>query len=217
MHFSVITPTPGREREAMHQLLKGAYHEHQWVWQFFPSPPGTPRDHIFRRADQGQAMRFYVVSARSPVAFSEAWVVQSRAYGPQLEAGDVLEFELRANPVITRRVGDRQQRHDVVMDAKMHPLANSGDADGYTLVRTACTQWLSRQGSRHGFQLDDASLSVEGYTQHAAKRDELRFSTVDYRGMLTVREPDAFVRMLCTGLGHAKAFGCGLMLVRRPL
>lgn len=215
MHFSVITPTPGREREAVHQMLQGAYQEHQWVWRFFPSAPGAPRDHIFRRTDQGQAMRFYVVSARPPVTFSDAWTIQSRAYAPQLGVGDVLEFELRANPVITRRVGGRQQRHDVVMDAKKH--ADAGSADSYALLRTSCTQWLSRQGARHGFHVDEASLSVEGYTQHVAKRDELRFSTVDYRGMLTVGDPGAFVRMLGTGLGHAKAFGCGLMLVRRPL
>ncbi|MBW2329897.1 MAG: type I-E CRISPR-associated protein Cas6/Cse3/CasE [Deltaproteobacteria bacterium] len=33
--------------------------------------------------------------------------------------------------------------------------------------------------------------------------------------MLTVTEPDAFKGVLQFGIGPAKAFGCGLMLVRR--
>jgi CRISPR system Cascade subunit CasE len=66
MYFSVITPTPGKEPEAVMQLCQGVYAEHQWLWRFFPSAEGTSRDHIFRRADHGQSMRFYVVSKRPP-------------------------------------------------------------------------------------------------------------------------------------------------------
>ncbi|MBN9476966.1 MAG: type I-E CRISPR-associated protein Cas6/Cse3/CasE [Bordetella sp. SCN 67-23] len=219
MHFSVITPTPGLEHEAVRQLLPGAYTEHQWLWRFFPSEAGTARDHIFRRTDQGQAMRFYVVSKRPPVAFSDAWSVRTRPYAPRLQNGDELEFELRANPVVTRRHEDgKSRRHDVVMDAKTRAKTEgSQPATGYSLVRSACTTWLSQQGEQHGFQVDEASLSVDGYIQHVAKEDQLRFSSVDFRGGLRVTDQDAFSAMLASGLGHAKAFGCGLMLVRRPL
>ena len=43
----------------------------------------------------------------------------------------------------------------------------------------------------------------------------LRFSTVDLSGELTVLEPEIFANALYDGIGHAKAFGCGLLLVRR--
>ncbi|MBI5196048.1 MAG: type I-E CRISPR-associated protein Cas6/Cse3/CasE [Nitrospirae bacterium] len=33
--------------------------------------------------------------------------------------------------------------------------------------------------------------------------------------MLKVVEPDAFVQIIHQGIGRAKSFGCGLMLVRR--
>lgn len=219
MHFSVITPTPGRENEATHQLLAGAYAEHQWLWRFFPSEAGSARDHIFRRADLGQAMRFYVVSKRPPVAFSEAWSVKTRPYAPRLQAGDELEFELRANPVVTRKHEDgKSRRHDVVMDAKRRAKEEGSErASGYSLVRSACTAWLNQQGGQHGFLIDEAGLSVDGYTQHVGKADSIRFSSVDFRGGLRVTDPDAFAATLASGLGHAKAFGCGLMLVRRPL
>lgn len=219
MHFSVITPTPGLEHEAVRELFHGAYAEHQWLWRFFLSEAGTVRDHIFRRADQGQAMRFYVVSKRPPVPFSDAWSVRTRPYAPRLQDGDELEFELRANPVVTRQHGDgKNRRHDVVMDAKKRAkMEDSKAPSGYSLVRSACTAWLCQQGQRHGFQVDEDSLSVDGYTQHVGKEDQLRFSSVDFRGVLQVTDQQAFAEMLTSGLGHAKAFGCGLMLVRRPL
>lgn len=41
-----------------------------------------------------------------------------------------------------------------------------------------------------------------------------RFSTVDFSGERTVTDPGLFGTALPTGIGHAKAFGCGLLLVR---
>jgi CRISPR system Cascade subunit CasE len=38
---------------------------------------------------------------------------------------------------------------------------------------------------------------------------------VDVSGLLTVIHPVHFLATLCGGLGHAKGFGCGLMLIRR--
>lgn len=218
MHFSVITPTPGKEHEAIRLLCHGAYAEHQWLWRFFPSAEGSPRDHIFRRADQGQAMRFYVVSQRPPEPFSDAWTVRTKPYSPQLEIGDELEFELTANPVVTRRTEGKHKRHDVVMDAKRRAQATGvTPASSYDSLREACSTWLQAQGVKHGFTLDSEELFVDSYAQHAAKQGQLRFSSVEFRGRLKVTHPEAFQAMLFRGLGHAKAFGCGLMLVRRPL
>jgi CRISPR system Cascade subunit CasE len=218
MHFSVITPTPGMELQAVHQLAQGAYSEHQWVWRFFPAEPGTARDHIFRRDDRGQVTRFYVVSKRPPLSFSEAWTVQTRDYAPRLQGGDELEFVLCANPVITRKLDGKHQRHDVVMDAKRRAKVDGSEPEPtHARVRSACVGWITAQAQRHGFDVDTDSLSVEGYTQHIGKHEQLRFSSVDFRGRLIVKKPETFTAMLMTGIGHAKAFGCGLMLVRRPI
>ena len=44
---------------------------------------------------------------------------------------------------------------------------------------------------------------------------EATFGVLDLRGRLTVRSPEVFVEALLAGFGRAKAYGCGLMLVRR--
>jgi CRISPR system Cascade subunit CasE len=38
---------------------------------------------------------------------------------------------------------------------------------------------------------------------------------VTFEGVLTVQDPDALVRHLENGVGPAKAFGCGMLMVRR--
>ena len=43
----------------------------------------------------------------------------------------------------------------------------------------------------------------------------IRFSVLDFTGVLEVRDPAAFLAAIARGFGRAKAFGCGLMLIRR--
>lgn len=228
MYFSLITPTEGRERDAAHEWASGPYVEHQWLWRLFPAPEGTPRDFLFRRRDLGEIPRFYVVSKRPPLTQSTAWNIQTRDYAPALEVGTRLRFDLRANPVVTPHAHDgKRGRHDVVMQEKKRLLKERGlarwedwqDDDKpalYALVREACGAWLRSRASRLGFEVDEEILAVDGYQRHSEKKDgRLRFSTVDFSGELTVNDPSAFAGSLRDGIGPAKAFGCGLMLVRR--
>jgi CRISPR system Cascade subunit CasE len=226
MHFSLITPKPGHERDAAHEWTGGAYLEHQWLWRFLPAPPGTARSFVFRRRDVDGLPRFYVVSKREPVAPSSHWQVQSTPYAPSLDAGDWLSFDLRANPVVTtRNAAGKAARHDVVMQEKKRLLSANGLAcwADWTapdrpalpdLVRRTCSQWLLARCARLGIAVDPASLSIEGYEQHRGKQGELRFSSVDFSGDLQVLDADALRQALFLGVGHAKAFGCGLLLLR---
>ncbi|MBI1906013.1 MAG: type I-E CRISPR-associated protein Cas6/Cse3/CasE [Rhodocyclales bacterium] len=234
MYFSLITPHPSFERRAAHEWLGGAYCEHQWLWRFFPSPVGTERDFLFRRRDADGLPRFYVVSQRTPRPDSDAWQVQCREYRPQVPSGARLSFELRANPVVSRADEKGAKRHDVVMDTKKRLLAARGlpnwgawtsdriTADGqpdpppplYELVLAACTDWLTSRSEQHGFALDESTVSVAAYEQHGGKRGQLRFSTVDLAGELVVTDTARFATTLANGIGRAKAFGCGLLLVR---
>jgi CRISPR system Cascade subunit CasE len=235
MYFSLITPCPGLERSAAHDWFGNAYGEHQWLWRFFPAPEGTERDFLFRRRDVDGLPRFYVVSRRRPEAYTTAWQVQSREYRPSLHLGTRLSFELRANPVVSRSQADGSRRHDIVMDEKKRLLAlrdlpdwkawapDRTGADGkpdprppvYDLVHRTCTAWLAARAERHGFSLDMSSMSVAAYQQHGGKRGQLRFSTVDFAGHLVVTDAERFAHALAGGVGRAKAFGCGLLLVRR--
>jgi CRISPR system Cascade subunit CasE len=41
------------------------------------------------------------------------------------------------------------------------------------------------------------------------------FGVLDISGVLEVRDPARFLARLIQGFGRARAFGCGLMLIRR--
>lgn len=240
MYFSVITPEECLLRQAANELAQSSYAVHQWLWKFFPSSVDQTRDFIFRRHEHEQMPRFYVVSQRPPKAFSEAWQVQSRAYDPQLQAGQRLSFQLHANPVITKKNNmGKSQRHDVVMQAKKqlleeHSLGKDAKwADWkdesskpllYELVQKHCAEWLDGAAKRNGFEIvltdenePQRKLQVDAYEQSKAdKRDHnIRFSAVDFSGELLVTNPELLQQALFNGIGHAKAFGCGLLLVRR--
>jgi CRISPR system Cascade subunit CasE len=226
MYFSLITPEAGREREAIQQRLNGAYADHQWLWELFPAPAGTARDFLFRRQEVHGMPRYYVVSSRKPNAEQRAWQVQTRDYAPDIAAGTRLHFDLRANPTVRHGRDGKSTRHDVVMEAKRQMLATrsltrwADWTDGerpslYSVVQQSCSAWLARRSEPLGFAVDRDSLVVESYEQlddRSGRR--LQFTTVDFNGQLTVIDPLAFASALMDGIGPAKAFGCGLLLIR---
>ncbi len=228
MHFSLITPVVGHEREAARDWMQGAYEQHQWLWRFLPAPEGTKRNFLFRRRDVDGLPRFYVVSPEQPRSPSLNWQVSSKPYAPVLQAGAVLDFNLRANPVVTvRSDSGKAARHDVVMQAKKQLLRERGltrwadwvgsDRPAVAdLVQRSATAWLVARCERLGIELVDSgnSLRADGYEQHQGKGGTLRLSSVDFSGRLRIIQPEALRTALYLGVGHGKAFGCGLLLVR---
>lgn len=58
--------------------------------------------------------------------------------------------------------------------------------------------------------------SAESLPGHRGQRKgQPQFGILDLAGHLEVIEPTTFMTALGTGFGRAKAFGCGLMLIRR--
>lgn len=211
-------------RELGRAIPSNAYAEHQVIWKLASAGPDERRDFLFRREQDGHWPTFYLLSPREPDTYSSHWVIESKAYRPKLEPGQRLAFALRANPVRSRREGEgekggRRIRDDRVMDAKrqeqaLAPDQRSSQAD---LVQREGPKWLQERSERNGFAIE--AVCVDDYRQHRLYKrgaaQPIRFSTLDYQGILRVTDPDLLLLALQKGLGHAKAFGCGLLLVRR--
>ncbi len=88
-------------------------------------------------------------------------------------------------------------------------------------VAAAGRDWLARQLEGAGAVLvaPEERLRVDGYAQIEIPRGRrgrpVRFSVLDFDGLLEVRDPERFLASVRHGFGKAKAFGCGLMLIRR--
>lgn len=231
------------EREAFWREVSKPYGAHQALWSVFSRGPDQKRDFLFRAEEPGGRPTFLVLSAQAPEPPADGtWLVHSKPFEPTLRVGQRLGFRLRASPVVRRgekaehSARARAHRHDVVMD-----LTRSMKREGRPLpalterIASAGTSWLEKQGARAGFRLVDAvvedigddglleersrpALRVEGYCQHRIVRkgsSPIRFSTLDFEGLLEVSEPKAFLAQVRAGFGPQKAFGCGLMLLRR--
>ena len=204
---------------AAHAVTRDGYRLHQALWQIFQMPTATPRDFLYRRLEAAHWPSFYVISARQPVDTQGVWSIQSKPYAPQLAAGQRLAFALCANPVVTKP-GPRGKpvRHDVVMNAKQQrQVQDEAPMAMGTLIEQVGRTWLEARAESHGFRLEQ--VRVDGYRQHqfrkARREQRIRLSTLDFNGLLTVLDAEQLRHTLFTGVGPAKGFGCGLLLVRR--
>jgi CRISPR system Cascade subunit CasE len=225
MYFSRVTINAREaEPEKLVALVKGdLYAIHQTLWHLFPTDPDAKRDFIFREESGKGWPFFYMVSRRRPAPLENLIDVETKPYWPQLSEGERLFFCLRANPVITKKTDSgRRVRHDVVMDAKRSypkPFAANSEISAGEIEYTAGIDWLQARSEKHGFRFAPAEIRTFGYRQQRfagrKKRAPIRFSSLDFSGLLTVEDIDRFSHTLFNGLGRAKAFGCGLILVRR--
>jgi CRISPR system Cascade subunit CasE len=202
---------------------------HKMVWTLFGDRPDRERDFLWREADAGV---YYFLSRRPPDDRHGLFTVDPpKLFAPALAAGDRLRFALRANATVAKKAEHTRQRGkpcDVVMDALYHlPKGERAEARR-DAIADAGTRWLEAQGERCGFGVRSATSDradgvpsaacVIGYrtlrVDHAGPA--ARIGVIDYEGELEVRDPARFVAALGNGFGRAKAFGCGLMLVRRP-
>ena len=182
-----------------HWLASGAYGEHQLLWQLFPQGGRAP---FLNRWFEPQSPAF-LISGVAPLPDHPAWRVESKPFAPQLREGDRLAFVLRANATVYRE----GHRHDVVMDARAH-----GDARARLEVANELgLAWLSRQGERHGFALEDGHVSYYGQLRARG----ISVGVMDFEGKLRVTDQESFALALVQGVGRARRFGCGLLLVRR--
>lgn len=190
---------------------------HHLVWSLFADTADRRRDFLWREMEPGA---FLMLSERKPVDRHGLFEVdEARPFRPALEPGDRLRFSLRANPVVRRRgTGRRSVKHDVVMDA-LHSRPNGERAKHRRLaVWDQGFAWLRRQGERAGFDLGVNDVEIDGYQQHHCERASghwMRFSTIDFNGVLTVGDVEMFLSSVARGFGATKAYGCGLMLIRR--
>lgn len=195
-------------------LARNAYDVHRHLWKLFPDQPSeprqgleTPRQGFLYRIEEkrpGQPMRLLLQSRMEPVHAAALVIHGCREIHPDPQPGQTLAFLLTANPIKTIADAEKAAKPGKVADKCRVPLIHEDEQ----------LAWLSRK-------LADAA-SVE--TASAQPHEPLHFrkgnrpgklAAVTFEGVLRVHDPDALLRHLENGLGPAKAFGCGLLLVRR--
>lgn len=222
-------------RQGARRLLSSPRLMHGAVMAAFPDRPhpqpgGEPR--ILWRVDQARPSKtlLYIVSPQRPdlthLVEQGGWPTTSAwethdysAFLGRITAGETWAFRLTANPVysVPQGPGKRGKRHAAITPRRQ-------------------LEWLLSQQQRGGFQiLENAedprrTINEDRYqvvvhnsrSQTFAKGDEeatavhrVKIVTATYDGRLLVTDPDALRTALATGIGKAKAYGCGLLTLAR--
>ena len=204
---------PGQAADAHHRL----------IWSVFSDGKERRRDFLWRHDGRS---RFFTLSGRPPRASGLFEAPETKAFDPDLRAGDRLQYTLRANATKDRAAVSRMEkddrrgksrRVDVVMDLMRVAPGGARRAEiRSSMAQIAAAAWMARQGAAKGFA--PRSTVVEGYSTielGRRRRQGATFGILDLRGEIEVTDPGAFLPALAAGFGRAKAWGCGLMLIRR--
>lgn len=110
-----------------------------------------------------------------------------------LPNGRILQFRLTANPSKRLSTGKGNK---------------PGPRIAFYKEEEQCA-WLRQKGEAHGFRLLDVQAS---HAQKQTSRQKgITLHTVQYNGRLQITDAAKFITAVQTGIGPAKAFGCGLL------
>lgn len=205
-------------------LVTGPYQVHEVIWGLFADHPERKRDFLYRTELTGRDSVVYLLSSRKPVYEGNIWDIQSKPFHPVLQDGDLLSFNVRVNPVVTKTEPDPERkrirhRHDVIMDAKKRLTEEKSGFSMADLLQQEGVRWLRNRGEKGGFSLLQNRVIAGGYRKlqfsQGRKKNIISISVLDFDGVLQVTDPEIFIQTLCNGIGPAKGFGCGLMMVKR--
>lgn len=209
-------------RRGARHLLASQQRMHAAVLWGFP-PAADPGRVLWRVDTDGPHSDLYVVSHARPdltnLVEQAGWPTQpdrtwqTADYAPflgRLAAGQRWAFRLTANPVRSVPRGA-----DLRGQVKAHVTAAQQE------------EWLLRKAERLGFRVGvgesgDSEMVVKGRrTAHFVRRTadagrEVTVVMATYDGVLEVTDPEALRVALCSGVGRAKAYGCGLLTLAHP-
>lgn len=217
MYLSRFAFNPARRGTG--RLLASPQRVHAAVMSAYP--PGLEARPLWRvdRLSRHELLLYIVGSAKPDLTHlveqagwptSATWDTTSYdQFLARLDAGQAWRFRLAANPV--RSVATQRG-----VRGKVVPVGSVEKQEG----------WLRGRAGRWGFTLDQPPNGVsltgrgqDGFTRRDDGDNEHRRVTITrarFDGVLTVTDPELLRAALTTGMGRAKAYGCGLMTLARP-
>lgn len=182
-----------------------SYAWHQAVWECFPGMPDAGRDFLTRMDWLPRSCRMYLLCRREPVRPNwcppEAWAVKNIV--PSFLQHEGYAFDLLANP--TRKVAAFTNDGQRTRNGKRLAL----------LDEDSRLAWMRNKAGQHGFCLDGPLATDETGTNIFWRR--ARAGThigVRFRGRLQVTDRERFIHAFYHGIGTAKAFGFGMLLLQ---
>lgn len=122
----------------------------------------------------------------------------------RMREGQAWKFRLRANPV---RSSHREK----------DSASGRGRVFAHVTPAQQC-QWLLEKSQSCGFELEENRFQVvdtqwEKFYKKQGADQKVMIRTATFEGLLTIKDIDLFKHSLTSGIGRAKAYGCGLLTI----
>lgn len=188
---------------------RNSYEIHRVLWKLFPEDADAERDFLFRVERSGQqSVEVLMLSRREPATAvtREVRLMGSKPYILSLQQDQRLRFMLVANPVKTiNDEGARLNSANKIKKCRV-PLIHEEDLRA----------WLKRklEGVAVIEEVEVEKRPAMNFRKTREKRVG-KVQAVSFHGVLSVTDSVELISLINTGIGPAKAFGCGLLLVRR--
>jgi len=201
------------DAEAARIFPVNPYDWHKVVWSFFPER--NDREFLYRVDYNPRGVRLMLLSAVQPVApsMSESYTYRSREIPEEFLSHTLYRFQVRVNP--TRRI-----KHD----ARTGRIQEKGMRVPVT-GEQELIKWLERKGAIGGFSLPGLlNPQSSDYAISVLQESRLNFqkkgygkahhASVQFAGVLRVENSELFRKTFQQGIGSAKAFGFGLLMLQ---
>ncbi|MDP2877588.1 MAG: type I-E CRISPR-associated protein Cas6/Cse3/CasE [Holophaga sp.] len=190
-----------------------SYAWHQRLWDCFPGDPEHARDFLCRVDVLDGAIRAWLLSDREPIC--PEWCPKgaffARPIAPSFLSHRRYAFDVRVNPTkaLVQRKADGSPR--------LRPNGKRASGKRIPLVdQQELRAWIDRKGTQEGFCISDIKpLEIGPMAEvHFRKKGTAGYhGGVRFRGVLEVTDSVKFAETYRKGIGSAKAFGFGLLLL----
>lgn len=187
--------------------LRDSYDWHQAVWKAFPGRDSQRRDFLTRLDQRKDGFRLLIVSPGQPARPDwcppdpESW--KTKLIPDTYFTRSQYAFQLCANP--TKKIAKGRPDGSLTKNGRRVPLRK----------REELVKWIARKGDQGGFTVDEATLrTFSRGREYFEKNGQPGLHTaVEFQGVLTVTDPAKFHETFSRGVGPAKAFGFGLLMI----
>lgn len=189
---------------------------HQFVWTLFHPMPEI-RNFLYTLYNG----KIYVVSSQKPQANGHTDLqIRVNDYDVSFKKGMPLRFDVRLS-LSTRISYDQKIPLITAYKKKQNENLNWSE-----LMHGALNEWFNKHSHKYGFRVRNFFVNGSHFYHFQKtgngkkeknngndKAKTVRFHSMDVCGVLEVLGPEVFVNTLYQGIGKARCYGCGLMLV----
>jgi len=187
---------------------KNPYELHRALWQLFPGRPDDERGFLFRveKIEKGQGAVILMQSHEKPEYLAEGVVLKAlRDANFRVQQGQRFRFRVRANPTKTIK--------DITKGTVLKKGKEYIRTVRVPLIKEDQQQlWLKRKLEDSAF-IESVAIQSETALYFRKERDKMsgKIQTVLFDGIIVIKDKTAFKKLLESGVGPAKSFGCGML------